>query len=71
MYANCAVYLCAKVCELLADRTGFTELGHDNGCTDREFESRWLLLWEDLQNWFLERPAELLLVGTDNGVIEI
>lgn len=64
MYANCAVYLCAKVCELLADYTGFTELGHDNGCTDREFERRWIQLWEDLQNWFSERPAELLPVRT-------
>ncbi|CRG83384.1 hypothetical protein PISL3812_00735 [Talaromyces islandicus] len=44
--------------------TGSTELGHDNGCTDREFERRWMQLWEDLQKWVLQRPAELLPVQT-------
>ncbi|KAJ4343405.1 hypothetical protein N0V95_006667 [Ascochyta clinopodiicola] len=31
MYANHAVYLCAKTCELISDRNKYTELGAENG----------------------------------------
>ncbi|KAL1981153.1 hypothetical protein VTN96DRAFT_3040 [Rasamsonia emersonii] len=66
MHANYAVYLCAKACELVADRTKFTELGEDNGCTGEVFHKCWLQLWEDLQNWLAERPSELLPVKMTN-----
>lgn len=64
MYANYAVYLCAKVCELLAEHTQCVELGQDNGCHGHVFKTRWLQLWHDLQRWYAERPAELLPVQT-------
>ncbi|CAK7216043.1 hypothetical protein SEUCBS140593_002737 [Sporothrix eucalyptigena] len=60
-HANYAVYLCACVCELLADRTRFEELGSEAGlgcCDDVAFSRRWSLLWERLQVWFDKRgPA--------------
>lgn len=49
MHANHAVYLCAKVTELVSDRTMFIELGDDNGCTGQVFARRWQRLWDDLQ----------------------
>ncbi|KAJ2896013.1 C6 zinc finger domain-containing protein [Zalerion maritima] len=60
MYANYAVYLCASVCELLADRTRYVELGVVNGCDSQAFKSRWLALWDDLQVWIKNRPSDLL-----------
>jgi hypothetical protein len=66
MHANYAVYLCAKVTELISDRTKFMELGESNGCTMEVFSSRWLEQWNDLQNWLSERPDELLPVQTIN-----
>ncbi|EON61328.1 hypothetical protein W97_00541 [Coniosporium apollinis CBS 100218] len=64
MHANYAVYLCSKVCELVSDRTKYTELGEENGCTGQAFADRWLALWQDLQNWLTHRPTELLPVQT-------
>lgn len=66
MYANYAVYLCAKVCELVANRTKYTELGEDNGCSLEVFTECWQYLYDDLQNWIVDRPAELLPVETLN-----
>jgi len=59
MYANYAVYLCAKVCDLLFRRTRCVELGDDNGCEHEKFEWEWTRLWDDLQEWFARRPAEI------------
>lgn len=60
MHANYAVYLCSKVCDLIAARTQFVEIGEANGCTDLEYADRWLCLWAELQKWMDERPVELL-----------
>ncbi|KIW04686.1 hypothetical protein, variant [Verruconis gallopava] len=67
MHANYAVYLCAKVCELLADRTKYSELGADNGCNDAAYAMRWTALWDDLQAWLDQRPEELLPLQTLDG----
>lgn len=64
MHANYAVYLCAKACELVSDRTQFVELGVQNDCTGDTFQHRWSRLWEDLQQWVEDRPSELLPVHT-------
>jgi len=62
MHANYSVYLCSKVCELVADRTHYVELGENNGCDSATFERRWLRLWHDLQSWLEDRPAEVVPV---------
>ncbi|KIX01902.1 uncharacterized protein Z518_07841 [Rhinocladiella mackenziei CBS 650.93] len=59
MYANYAVYLCAKVCDLLSRRTGYLELGKDNGCEGETFKSEWRQLWDELQGWSARRPIEM------------
>jgi hypothetical protein len=64
MYANYAVYLCAKTCELISDRNKYVELGEDNGCDVYRFQARWSLLWDQLSNWSLCRPKEMLPVET-------
>jgi hypothetical protein len=64
MYANYAVYLCAKTCELVSDRNKCVELGEDNGCDVNQFQTRWSLLWEQLSDWSLHRPREMLPVET-------
>ncbi|KAJ5440442.1 Protein of unknown function DUF3468 [Penicillium cf. griseofulvum] len=64
MHANYAVYLCAKSCELVADRTQFVELEVQNDCTGVALNRRWLLLWNDLQHWLNNRPPELLPIHT-------
>ncbi|ETR99836.1 hypothetical protein M419DRAFT_85085 [Trichoderma reesei RUT C-30] len=64
MHANYAVYLCAKACELISDRTHHDELGVSNGCTAEVFSSRWTRLWDDLQAWIDDRPHELLPLQT-------
>lgn len=64
MHANYAVYLCAKACELVSDRTQHDELGVPNGCTTESFSSRWNDLWNDLQAWIDHRPSELLPMST-------
>ncbi|KAJ9144576.1 C6 zinc finger domain-containing protein [Pleurostoma richardsiae] len=63
-HANYAVYLCAKVCWLTADRTRFVELGETNGCDSEVFAVRWQGLWDDLQVWLDERPPEMLPAQT-------
>lgn len=64
MHANYAVYLCAKACELVSDRTHHDELGVPNGCTEEVFLSRWNSLWDDLHAWADDRPNELLPMQT-------
>ncbi|KAH8127120.1 hypothetical protein LI328DRAFT_164174 [Trichoderma asperelloides] len=64
MHANYAVYLCARACELVSDRTQHEELGVPNGCTAESFLSRWNALWDDLQAWIDHRPSELLPMHT-------
>ncbi|TIC98927.1 hypothetical protein CH35J_006328 [Colletotrichum higginsianum] len=67
MHANYAVYLCAKVCELVADRTRHLELGDPDGSSPEELTDRWVRLWEDLQAWTRDRPPELLPVQSIPG----
>ncbi|KAM5351782.1 hypothetical protein ACJ41O_004505 [Fusarium nematophilum] len=62
MHANYSVYLCSKVCKLVADRTHYVELGENNGCNSATFERRWLRLWKDLQDWLQDRPPEVIPV---------
>ncbi|KEF59178.1 uncharacterized protein A1O9_04022 [Exophiala aquamarina CBS 119918] len=62
MYANYAVYLCARVCDLLAKRTRHLELAEKNGCSDAPFQKTWFEIREDLQQWFDRRPPEMLSV---------
>ncbi|KAL7811180.1 hypothetical protein V8C44DRAFT_100979 [Trichoderma aethiopicum] len=64
LHANYAVYLCAKACELISDRTHHDELGVSNGCKAEVFSSRWIKLWDDLQAWVDDRPHELLPLQT-------
>ncbi|KAF2800260.1 hypothetical protein K505DRAFT_355827 [Melanomma pulvis-pyrius CBS 109.77] len=64
MYANFAVYLCAKACELISDRNKYLELGEGNGCDTQQFQDRWSRLWDQLSNWSLCRPKEMLPVET-------
>ncbi|GAB7361940.1 hypothetical protein MBLNU230_g1978t1 [Neophaeotheca triangularis] len=64
MYANFAVYLCAKTCELISDRNKFLELGEENGCNTRAFLDRWIILWDQLSRWSIYRPVDLLPVET-------
>jgi len=59
MHANYAVFLCAKVCSLIADRTQFVELGVENGCDDDMYGQRWSSTWHELQRWVQDRPAEI------------
>jgi hypothetical protein len=67
MYANYAVYLCAKTCELLSDRNKYVELGAENGCDAHNFRERWTELWRQLSEWALHRPLEMLPVVTANA----
>jgi hypothetical protein len=64
MYAVYAVYLCAKACELISDRSKFEELGAQMGCDSEQFQQRWHCLWFQLQEWMLHRPKEMLPVVT-------
>jgi hypothetical protein len=66
MYANFAVYLCAKTCELISDRNKHVELGTENGCDAGQFQARWVRLWNQLSDWALYRPKEILPVETTN-----
>lgn len=67
MYANYAVYLCARVCDLLARRTRHVEMGEDNGCDTDAFEREWTRLWDDLQRWLSCRPTEMTPVRTSSN----
>ena len=64
MHANYAVYLCAKVYDLLAKRTRHIELGEESYDTGVSFEQTWTALWDELQEWWASRPAPLLPVKT-------
>ncbi|KAF2465387.1 uncharacterized protein BDR25DRAFT_346247 [Lindgomyces ingoldianus] len=64
MYANLAVYLCAKTCELISDRNKYVELGKENQCDTQHFHDRWSRLWEQLERWSFYRPKEMLPVET-------
>jgi hypothetical protein len=66
MYANYAVYLCAKTCELISDRNKYVELSIGNGCDLDRFHQRWDELWTQLSNWSLNRPQELTPVEIAN-----
>lgn len=66
MYANYAVYLSAKVCELISDRNKHVELGVENGCNTQTFQTRWTELWDQLSRWSENRPKEMLPVETAN-----
>ncbi|EFQ35786.1 C6 zinc finger domain-containing protein [Colletotrichum graminicola] len=69
MHANYAVYLCAKVCELVADRARHFELDDAaDGCDPDELAGRWIRLWEDLQAWTRDRPPELLPVQSVQSI---
>ncbi|KAJ9502201.1 hypothetical protein H2202_002265 [Exophiala xenobiotica] len=67
MYANYAVYLCARVCDLLARRTRHIELGEDNGCDSNAFGHEWTRLWDDLQEWLSCRPTEMTPVKSSTN----
>lgn len=64
MYANYAVYLCAKVCDLVSAYTRHIELGESNYCSGERFKSHWHNLWSDLQNWVAERCKPLIPIKT-------
>ncbi|KAH8201595.1 hypothetical protein TruAng_004201 [Truncatella angustata] len=64
MHANYAVWLCAKTCELIADRTRYVELGEPNGCDGENYSSRWAALWDELQSWLSSSPREFNPVKT-------
>ncbi|ORY72080.1 uncharacterized protein BCR38DRAFT_329249 [Pseudomassariella vexata] len=64
MHANYSVWLCAKTCKLISDRTRYNELAEQNGCTEEVFTNRWLALWDELQVWLGTRPRELHPVKT-------
>jgi hypothetical protein len=68
MYANYAVYLCAKACELISERNRFVELGEDNGCNANNFNDRWFKLWDQLSRWNTNRPGEILPVFTASSL---
>lgn len=67
MYANYAVYLCSKVCDLIADRTKYSELGEDNGCPTDVFAERWVRLWNGLRLWIRDRPSGICPVHEAEG----
>lgn len=60
MWANYAVYLCAKACDLLVNVTRHNELGDENGCDAATLPTKWNALWEELHLWHKGRPAEML-----------
>lgn len=60
MHANYAVYLCAKTCDLVCRRTRYLELSEYNNCHGASFNAQWTQLWDDLQNWWSQRPPEML-----------
>lgn len=67
MHANYAVFLAARACDLLSQRTRHLELGEQNGCEGSVFEERWVALWEELQSWSADRPADFVPVKTVEG----
>ena len=63
MYANWAVYLCTKACDLVHRRIEFLELGHVDK-DGRSFSEQWKALWSELEFWLDNRPSELVPVAT-------
>ena len=63
MHANWAVYLCAKVCDLVYRRTRFLELGEPDHSDTRSYSQQWQSLWDELQFWVDHRPPEMLPVS--------
>lgn len=59
MYANWAVYLCAKVCDLSYRQTRYLELGETAGDL-RPFSEQWNRLWNELQYWTRMRPRVMM-----------
>jgi hypothetical protein len=58
MYANYAVYLCARVCHLAWIQTNKRDV--PNGSFNREpFTHSWYHLWTEVQNWAQNRPDEM------------
>jgi hypothetical protein len=64
MWANYAVLLCAKACDLVAARVKFVEENAVNGCNGEVFAQSWLFLWNVLQRWLADRPPQLLPADT-------
>ncbi|KAG5981256.1 hypothetical protein E4U55_003129 [Claviceps digitariae] len=60
MHANWAVYLCAKVCDLIYRRTRTLELQEPDASDPRPFDDQWTSLWQDLQFWLESRPQSML-----------
>lgn len=61
-FANCMVYLCAQVLDILApcyhsfDRTSGTR---NNSLTEQAFCERWSKVWFYVQDWYSKRPEEM------------
>ncbi|OAP64971.1 hypothetical protein AYL99_00943 [Fonsecaea erecta] len=70
MYANYAVYLCARTCDLLSRHIRCVELGEENGCIGESFEGAWNDLWTDLQEWLSKRPQAMLPVDIEASSAE-
>ncbi|KAH8899978.1 hypothetical protein GQ53DRAFT_633710 [Thozetella sp. PMI_491] len=64
MHANYAVYLGARVCELISLRTRHVELGEQNICAGDGYEGHWRRLWDELQAWLQDRPPEFHPIKT-------
>jgi hypothetical protein len=66
MYANYAVWLCARVCDLSWTRTRKYDV--QNGEFNPEpFIHSWHSLWSEVQGWFQNRPAELREIDFAEG----
>lgn len=64
MYANWAVYLCAKTCDLACRRTRYLELNEIDDFDKRPFADQWQRLWDELQFWNTNRHAAMLPIKT-------
>ncbi|KAF7560849.1 hypothetical protein G7046_g3287 [Stylonectria norvegica] len=72
MHSNWAVYLCAKVCDLIYRRTRHIEGDKPDDSDSRTFTEQWTRLWADLQFWLETRPTAMLPVkvveiGVEDG----
>lgn len=64
MHANFMVYLCARVCDLMAKRARYVELQESNGCDDEAFPRLWTTLFDQLRRWYENRPMDMQPVKT-------
>ncbi len=64
MYANFAVYLCAKACDLACRRTRFLELNEADEYDTRPYRQQWQSLMNQLQRWSADRSAAMLPIKT-------